>query len=689
MNCRIGKFVVFVFSFFFLSTLSAQPAGQEIKWFRVGSLHSWFSNLGSELESGRTGNDAQQQDGLRWPADYEFQDCIAAKSMFIGTTNYDDPVYGVSFPYKVVAVGTRGADAMSEIMPHNFKMYGKFDHPLVFVDGDPATNNYFDDLVDVVDPNLDSDRKIVNQLHSSIGISIDRTLRAFSQQYNDNYFVYEYVFKNTGIIDLNGTKVEKTLTDVIFHFQYRYAIGHEAFRKGWAAVNNINWGRNIINEVVGPHLPNDQSGSELRAHYSWYGPHSQSAGGCSGDWGCPNYSRGGPLGASQYVGTVVLHADTSPQNQSNDMLQPKTSKYLGNDTDNTTMSQYDKNAMEKYYLRINAGHPEKTHAQEVGDGCADSWGSDAGGFAQAQGFGPYTLEPGDSIRIVIAEAVNGISRKKSLEVGNNWFSHSGSSSLNLPGGGTTTDNTEYLKAWFETGSDSLFETFRRASVNYNNNYDHPLPPEPPSLFEIKSGGDRIMLSWDGTAPESHPYFDGYQIYRAVSRPDTTYELIYETDGSTPVSSYEDRTPVRGFDYYYYIVSKDNGSTNPLNPGIPLVSNRFYTMTNKPAYLRRPAGGELSEIRIVPNPYHINAVKLQFGIDAPDRLAFYGLPPECTIRIYTERGDLIDTIEHIDGSGDELWNSITSSRQVIVSGIYIAVFETPNGESAIRKFIVVR
>ena len=124
MKCRIREFAVFVFCFFFLSTLSAQPAGQEIKWFRVGSLHSWFSNLGSELEAGRTGNDTQQQDGLRWPADYEFQDCIAAKSMFIGTTNYDDPVYGVSFPYKVLAVGTRGADAMSEIMPHNFQMFG-------------------------------------------------------------------------------------------------------------------------------------------------------------------------------------------------------------------------------------------------------------------------------------------------------------------------------------------------------------------------------------------------------------------------------------------------------------------------------------------------------------------------------------------------------------------------------------
>jgi hypothetical protein len=66
-----------------------------------------------------------------------------------------------------------------------------------------------------------------------------------------------------------------------------------------------------------------------------------------------------------------------------------------------------------------------------------------------------------------------------------------------------------------------------------------------------------------------------------------------------------------------------------------------------------------------------------------------LPAVCTIRIYTERGDLVKTIEHTDGSGDELWDSTTSYRQVIVSGVYIAVFTTPDGKSAMRKFIVIR
>jgi hypothetical protein len=78
--------------------------------------------------------------------------------------------------------------------------------------------------------------------------------------------------------------------------------------------------------------------------------------------------------------------------------------------------------------------------------------------------------------------------------------------------------------------------------------------------------------------------------------------------------------------------------------------------------------------------------------------FYNIPPYCTIRIYTERGDLIKTIEHTDGSGDEEWKSVTSSGQVVVSGVYIAYIEVTQdsvdppftkGESIIKKLIVVR
>ncbi len=69
--------------------------------------------------------------------------------------------------------------------------------------------------------------------------------------------------------------------------------------------------------------------------------------------------------------------------------------------------------------------------------------------------------------------------------------------------------------------------------------------------------------------------------------------------------------------------------------------------------------------------------------------FYNIPGICTIKIFTERGDLIETIEHTNGSGDEAWNSITSSAQTVVSGLYIVVFETPDGQKAIRKFVVIR
>ncbi|MBN1894901.1 hypothetical protein JW906_10420, partial [bacterium] len=74
---------------------------------------------------------------------------------------------------------------------------------------------------------------------------------------------------------------------------------------------------------------------------------------------------------------------------------------------------------------------------------------------------------------------------------------------------------------------------------------------------------------------------------------------------------------------------------------------------------------------------------------PDQIAFFGLPPVCTIRIFTERGELIRNIDHTNNSGDELWDSTTDYKQVIVSGLYVAVFETPDGEVAYRKFIVIR
>jgi hypothetical protein len=245
-------------------------------------------------------------------------------------------------------------------------------------------------------------------------------------------------------------------------------------------------------------------------------------------------------------------------------------------------------------------------------------------------------------------------------------------------------------------------TFSRAKRNYDLGYNIPEPPLPPPMVNVVSGGDRISLNWDASPSNGDPGFAGYKIFRAVGKPDTVFEEIASLGPN--VTSYADVTPQRGFSYYYYVSAFSDGSNNNTggpNPKGVLMSSRFYTKTNQPAYLRRKAGETIQSIRIVPNPYNIAAKDLQFP-NEPDKIMFLNIPGHCLINIYTENGELINTISHEDGSGDQAWNSVTSSRQVIVSGIYIVHFTVtqdytdPNtgkgykkGDTAIQKLIIIR
>lgn len=707
INSRLIKLLIFNFILILLLLSDIYGQAQQIKWLRVGSLHHWISSYGTEAEIARTGQATEQLDGMRWEALFPWQDTHVAQGFWIGTTNYQDRDLNTLVPYKVIGYGP-GAQTIGMIFPVEFKMIGRFNSPNVIVDGDNATDNKLNDIVDEVDPNLPCDRLIISKFNTNIGITVTRKIYAFSQQYHQQYFIFDYTFKNTGIYNTKGDKDPKTLTGVYFFWANRYASGNEPFKNGWAPSNNISWGRNTVNHQIGtdPKAPD----FEMRAQYSWAGPHSASGYGAP-LLGMPYYRNGvgdGHLTTQQYFGTVIIHADKSAKDKSDDLYQPVTATHYSADNDPTGIEQYNQTKMAAQYEMMQRGHSKPTHAELVGDGYANIWGSDNGGYGQIKAFGPYTLEPGDSIHIVFAAAVAGLTRQKGYEIGANWLEatldKSKLSQLRLPNGNVPTDPNQYLNAWVKTGEDSLKEVFRRAIKNYKNGLKIPLPPPPPKIFEIKSGGDRITLSWSNNA-ESWPNFKGYRIYRAIGKPDTFYTKIFETTVPNIVNTFDDVTAKRGFDYYYYIESFDDGSTNDIQPGVPLVSSKYYTITNKPAYLRRPAKDLLSEIRIVPNPFDIRARRLQFG-DTPgsqDRIAFYGLPPECIIRIFTERGDLIKTIYHTDGSGDEIWNSLTSSEQMIVSGVYIAHFEVtkdvvdPNtgvvklrkGDSTFRKFIVIR
>ena len=665
----------------------------ETKWLAINMLHDWFSSAGAEVEVGRRHLVPDQQDGMRWPAMFNNQDSKAAKALWIGCTNYTDPVSGKLYAYKVVHFGPRVYNEESEFMPSVFTLYGRHNKSIVYVDGAPGGMLDQMDFIEETDESMPMDRLLYTRVNTAIGITETRKTIAYGQQFHNNYYINEYTFKNTGIINKSGTTVSQTLEGVVFHFQYRYSVSKEACVYGlYILPQSAAWGHCEMNDTMWVSDP--ASSEKYLALYAWKGLHSKAG---YNNIGAPDNraSGDGRLTAPHYIGALVVHADKSAKDPSNDKSQPTSTYYIGSDDALTSGNdQFNETKMAAEYALMTKGHPPMSHADAVisSGQYADEWGSTPGGFSHCAGFGPYTLAPGDSIRIVIAEAMDGLGREACVSVGAKWLKDQGP--FVTPNGATAANRDAYKNSWFYTGRDSLIKTFQRVINAYKAGYQVPVPPPAPSLFEVAGGGDRIQLSWAGNA-ESGPGFAGYRVFRAMHTPDTVFTEIFACGAGTAhpqvVNQYDDVTALRGFDYYYYIVSFDDGRNNTggLNPPGPLYSSPFYAKTVNPTNLKRKAGESFEQIRVVPNPFNLRARDLQYGYSAPDRINFLDIPPICTIKIYTERGDLVQTIQHTNGSGDESWNSITSAEQVVVSGVYIAVFETPDGQRAIRKFVIIR
>jgi hypothetical protein len=680
---------------FAAQTVFGQGYSGEIKYLRLNRLHAYLSVQGTEVE---TGGFSRIHDTFSWPGEYGLiQSTLRGRAIWLGCENFNDPVLGKKLSVKVVGVGPRNdTDRINQVKETEFKLIGRFEHPLVFVDNQLATVNTIYDQFDDLDEKLISERMILVKNHTSMGVTITKKVYQFAQQDHDNYFVYDYVFKNDGIIDnTEEVKSQQTLENFWVHFQTRYAFSGEsvpAENEGWGSWNST-WGHNTNHTVIGQD-PN-AGDFKYRATYAWYQPDNSRPVTFEEDWGCPNQLDDGVMAAAKYSGWITLHADKSTTNRDDDLNQPRTTIYIDADERITQppYSQYDESFMRQRFDAMTAGHPEMTFAEVVGNNYTQSVARSDGNETPTMGYGPYTLAFSDSIHLVIAEGVAGISREKNREVGGNWVQYykgSGTPELILPGGSETTDHNAYKRAWVETGVDSIMKMFDHAAANYAVNYVIPQPPPPPETFTVQSGGDRISLSWGSNAVGTEG-FDGYVIYRSegnVMDPKTVYEKVKQFDGADAPHAWDDTTAVRGFDYYYYIQSKTDGSASN---GVPLYSSLFWTLTSVAATLQRPAIlTTLDSVRVVPNPYDMRARAVQFGEDFQyDRIAFYGLPPVCTVKIFTERGDLIWERYHDDGSGDEIWDSQTRSGQIIVSGIYILYVETPDGRSVIRKFVVIR
>lgn len=671
--------------------------GQQTKWMNAGGLQNFYVDIGNEIEIARA---LGQQDGLRYPAIYPGMDSQAAKGMWFGAKNVKDDA-GNTYPVRVLHVGPR-VSGQGFFFPVEFKTISKYPVPEVNVEG--ALSYLEDSGVDEVDPSIPADRIIDNTVNTAMGVTMRRRIMQFSNEYHENYHIIEYTFTNTGNTDADA-EIElpnNTVEDFFVYFQKRWAVN---FSIRYTIGNPTAWGFNTMNDRVGDGLGPNYGYDDLTADYSWHGYYNQFT--AYDNVAAPiwipsanDINRGGltaadttgRLGAWQFVGSVNIHADTSPSDETNDASQPFTMNQIGSDDALTSGNDpFNGSKMIQEYDLMSQGRVPR-HAYIVEptgqDGFLSPKGDPSlgtsGGWSSGMGYGPYTLGPGEDVKIVIAEASAGMGYEKAKEVGEAYKKG--------------TINARQKNEEFFKGRDSLFTTYRRAVAAYTS-LDVPEPPLPPSVFNINGGGDGIYMDWvyDGDLSK----VDGFEIYRAAQRRDSAYTLVADLPSSATTFVDSDDNPIggpiRGLDYYYYIQARGKASDNSgsaLTPSGVLRSNRYLTQSYDPARLKRPQGESASAIRVVPNPYIRNSSNtLSFEQGSADRIAFFDIPGKCTITIYTELGEKVKTIYHTDGSGDDYWDLFTDERQKIASGLYIAVVENTgnderSGEKTVLKFVVI-
>jgi hypothetical protein len=575
-------------------------------------------------------------------------------------------------------------------------------------------NHTYDETVQVTDSTI-------------FGINVQRKLYAWTQTYNNNYIIADLTFTNVG---------KDTLDSLYINMQESEA--NDVFSQGQNPAPGT--GEGFDPSITWQHYYGGRS-SELAKE--WYGmedsmrvfyEYSADDPERPGDnMGAQVTSQQGRLLNPNMQFYAILHASkqpyTDPTDDINDPLEPKVT-YIGKATQIPLNQQSDTYGSKNFY-GIRGGY--STDFPEPGSipgtyhginndelGIADYSNYVAGYYGGTSykyaSFGPYTFKPGQKIHIVYASGFAGIGYELGQKVGKEWLNGTLQNPPNMPDPNTgwlpsnfkfpdgATEMDKRKDRWVSMGIDSVMLAASRAQWNYDHNYSIPQAPPPPDNVNVIGYGTGIVIKWSDPDAEQMSNFNGYRVMRRISNADTIfYQQIYNSNASDKATQHEfkDTTAIPSSQTYYYIQAKaliDQQAPNyvnadPTSQGKIMYSSRCLYPDVLYLYPPRLSQNDLSKIRIAPNPYNIkDPLLVAYGYTDQRGINFFNLPPVCTIKIFTENGDLVQTIHHdkpLTLAGSETWNMITSSQQVINSGIYIAVFQKPDGAISYQKFIVVR
>ena len=707
----------FIFSLFLYSAANADV----YKWVKVGSMRDRV------IDSINQGVSAPfRNNWLFYYYDNFMRRNSPQTATYLVCKDWTDPD-GNYYPYMQTGAGGAHSDEVTVTMPVpdaeglTIHAYHRITPPKITVDGN-RLDDFFPQEGDEVAPDKipgTADIMIESTVNTHIGITIHQKVLAWSQINHDDYILYDWTFTNTGNTDLDDDieLPSQTIKGLYVWRATRYA-------PAGLGPRYQNWYSHY-----GEH-PEDT----LRISYGYTARRPTST---KDDVGYP--SSVGFLQYPQYMGEATLHVDRAPNDPTDWRMMPFVTGTGNCDIPIANWLWYELSADEiaTQYLLYSQGFTAKaglwdntemtegvwpgSHHSVRMDELGIKWVKDNHFYTwhpwTGKSSGPWDLKIGESIRYVYSMLFGSISPRVGWDVGRAWQNGKATETWkgpwNLPPQYTVypelckDDNDRAKDSWVFTGKDSLFQNAYASQWAVRNDYDVPTPPSAPSI-EIKSLPDRVRIEWDGTESEKASDFAGYRVYRTIPTKDSIFWYqIFECGKGTPnalTHRFDDATASRGIGYAYYVTAFDDGIGNKTDVHgrkESLESGKYLNETTLGlAHLTRPPAAKLSDVRVVPNPFNIGAENLQYPGE-PDKIMFLDLPGYCTIKIYTESGDLIKTLYHTSGSGDESWgnlleeHSATDDGQIVVSGIYIAYIEennedsSPTGNTTAIKFVVVR
>ncbi len=188
----------------------------------------------------------------------------------------------------------------------------------------------------------------------------------------------------------------------------------------------------------------------------------------------------------------------------------------------------------------------------------------------------------------------------------------------------------------------------------------------------------------------------------------------DTDKSRKARRYYNETifyPQKGVELYVAVTAFDRGM--PSRSLGPQESGRDESANMKVLFPGPKSDQSMDNIYVVPNPYKSlsdfdGKRENDTKGDKSRRIWFVNLPEDCTIRIYTLAGDLVDEIEHngsysddvispskaaqfgMTSSGIHSWDLLSKYNQIVVSGLYLfSVENNDNGDIKVGKFVIIR